>query len=161
MPALHNPKKSEKIHVAHPSLGKGNWTPEAFEKAKAGQLNVVDLAEYINHTKGLSLTKVVNVLNGIRCGGYQLKLSCNVALNEISVEVWEKTIRARPIATGYVDRGNTIADKRGAADELRGLAIAYFRLPEFICRYCGKPTHVDPIDQLDLAESCVHEYGNH
>lgn len=76
----------------------------------------------------LPLTACVTIINQLKKGSYRLKARTSHDLNEITLELWESSIRQRPVATAYIDRGHTRDDRKSAAKELAGTARAFLRI---------------------------------
>lgn len=88
--------------------------------------DIIFLLEMIR--EGLPLTACVSILNQLTRGSYRLKAKTSRELNEITLELWESSIRQRPVATAYIDRGHTKDDRKAAAAELAGTARVFLRL---------------------------------
>lgn len=78
----------------------------------------------IQETASMSLSRTIEHLNGLERGAYRVSIRASSEWNEITVRLYESTIR-NPVACGYVDRGHTADTKREAAEELRGIVLAY------------------------------------
>lgn len=120
MNTARNPENPQN-HGPH-DLGQIFTSQAEAEKPRAGTIRHVRAA--VEATQGASLTKIIKALNGLRRGAYRITIRASAEWNEVQIRLHESNTR-EPIATGFIDRGHTRENRADAAEELRGLVLAY------------------------------------
>jgi hypothetical protein len=82
------------------------------------------IEDMINDLNGANLNKTIKALNGAKRGAYHVTLKASAEWNEVQIRLFENTIRG-PIATGFIDRGHTTAERSEAATDVRSMVRAY------------------------------------